>query len=434
MIINILIAGQQGLQSVATKLGDKLDEDILIDQAGDIQTASQQLEDNSYDVLIIERELADKAGSDILTQMVKAAGQEIIVMIAEDEAISGVYLFDGDKLNYLKYGEMTDLGWNKLIKNTAEKNNICHDLCHNTEIFGLAENLAKTGGWTYDLNTGCLEVTKGFLDIFGISQKTENCLAVHDLKDILKEVDKEYRLYLYSLLRLSYEQEKEIETELGIHIDDKEKWIRLVAVSKKGQSGNENKPTKLMGGVMDISKEKNLQSFLEQKSLYDGLTGLKNRFGFYTFEQESRLLAKRNEQMMFLMYAKLTNLKEVGAYYDQAAVDKLIVDFAEMLKKSYRETDLLATIDRGEFLVLGNMKGPAKKDGLLSRLVKNLDDYNQDAKIEMEFNYGIEIFAPKFVRNLDGVIQKTQKEVHHQKSGANQDDVEAVIAYFRSKS
>jgi len=91
---------------------------------------------------------------------------------------------------------------------------------------------------------------------------------------------------------------------------------------------------------------------LEVQSISDELTGLMNRRGFMTFAKRELRMNGRKRGDVMLAFADLDGLKRVNDTWGHAAGDWLISSFAGILRKTFRDTDILARLGGDEFSVL----------------------------------------------------------------------------------
>ncbi len=130
--------------------------------------------------------------------------------------------------------------------------------------------------------------------------------------------------------------------------------------------------------LASIKERESLEDSLYAISLTDELTGLCNRRGLFTFAEHEVKLAKREQSGIALLYADLDNLKGINDTRGHKAGDKAIVDIANILKTTYRHTDIIARLGGDEFVV---MPVGTTKDGvdiILDRLQQKLNFYNEE--------------------------------------------------------
>ncbi len=87
-------------------------------------------------------------------------------------------------------------------------------------------------------------------------------------------------------------------------------------------------------------------------SLVDELTGLYNRRGFFSLAEHQFKLTKRNHKSMVLFFGDLDELKTINDTLGHFEGDQALIDTANLLRKTFRETDIMARIGGDEFVVL----------------------------------------------------------------------------------
>jgi diguanylate cyclase (GGDEF)-like protein len=120
--------------------------------------------------------------------------------------------------------------------------------------------------------------------------------------------------------------------------------------------------------------EKLLQSEqdLQYLSFHDELTGLKNRNFLATLLETEHTAAGSSVFMM-----DLDGLKRVNDNYGHLEGDLLILGAAQMLRESFRETDVVARIGGDEFVVIARGCDKACADMLAARLTDKIAQHNQ---------------------------------------------------------
>lgn len=92
---------------------------------------------------------------------------------------------------------------------------------------------------------------------------------------------------------------------------------------------------------------------VRQESLTDQLTGLYNRRGFQILADQQIKIAKRDKQMCILFFADLDGLKRINDSFGHKEGDQALIHTAEILKNSFRASDIIARFAGDEFAVLG---------------------------------------------------------------------------------
>ncbi|MBW3001261.1 GGDEF domain-containing protein, partial [Candidatus Woesearchaeota archaeon] len=101
-----------------------------------------------------------------------------------------------------------------------------------------------------------------------------------------------------------------------------------------------------------LNKNKKIEE-LNNLVLKDELTGLYSKTGFISMAEKELEIAYRAEQRVFVFYADLDRFKEINDTYDHATGDQAIKDASEVLKKTFRKSDILARLHGDEFVGFG---------------------------------------------------------------------------------
>lgn len=108
-----------------------------------------------------------------------------------------------------------------------------------------------------------------------------------------------------------------------------------------------------VGSLRDISERVKMELWLEAKvnelTIKDKLTGLDNKSVFFETVEKEYKRATRNKSELSLVLFDLDNLKKVNFGFGRDVGDKMIENFAKLLKSSLRETDFLARIENATF-------------------------------------------------------------------------------------
>lgn len=116
-----------------------------------------------------------------------------------------------------------------------------------------------------------------------------------------------------------------------------------------------------------------LQAMVQQLTLTDDLTGLLNRRGFYAHARQQMKLIRRSAQRCVLVVADLDRFKELNDGYGHARGDEALVAVAEILRGTFRESDLIARVGGDEFVVLAVGTGSEDGESLVARLDERLE-------------------------------------------------------------
>lgn len=124
-----------------------------------------------------------------------------------------------------------------------------------------------------------------------------------------------------------------------------------------------------------VRSEKELQ-YLSYHSYHDALTGLFNRTYI------NSILKEQSTENVSVFMFDIDKLKYVNDNFGHLEGDKIISNSAEILKKCFREDDVLARIGGDEFLAIVKENNIANLALIHDRICKEIKYYNQNTKEE----------------------------------------------------
>src|SRR5665811_784635 len=136
----------------------------------------------------------------------------------------------------------------------------------------------------------------------------------------------------------------------------------------------------------DIAGRKKTERRLEQLSLHDELTGLKNRRGFYVLLPEQGKRARRSGARVVVLYGDIDGFKAINDTLGHKRGDDVLKAVAEALRVAFRETDLIARLGGDEFCVVA--ESPAEPAVLVQRLDEAIAAAGEELGLPVTLSYG----------------------------------------------
>ncbi len=169
----------------------------------------------------------------------------------------------------------------------------------------------------------------------------------------------------------------------------------------------------------DIIQHKRMGDTLQRLSLTDDLTGLYNRRGFIALaEQQLKFVkSKRMENDLLLFYADMDGLKQINDRFGHEAGSQAIRKVAEVLKKTFRETDIIARIGGDEFTILTVEASPDKNHAVKARLQENIRRYNEkdDCLYPLSLSIGVAQADTLSVASIEELLTRADQAMYAQK-------------------
>ena len=113
-------------------------------------------------------------------------------------------------------------------------------------------------------------------------------------------------------------------------------------------------------------------------SLVDELTGLYNRRGFLTLGEQQMKVAARLNKGVVLLFLDLDKMKEINDKLGHQQGDAALIEVANVLKSTFRESDVIARVGGDEFVVLAVKSREDNIEVLVARLQDKLNASNAD--------------------------------------------------------
>ena len=147
----------------------------------------------------------------------------------------------------------------------------------------------------------------------------------------------------------------------------------------------------------NITERRNAEERLEvairevqEMSLGDQLTGLKNRRGFMILAEQQLKVADRTREGIRLVFIDLDGLKRINDNLGHNVGDQALIEAADVLRETFRESDIIARLGGDEFAVLAIDVSPDVPFSA-ARIPETLEAHNarEDRRYELQMSVGV---------------------------------------------
>jgi diguanylate cyclase (GGDEF)-like protein len=140
-----------------------------------------------------------------------------------------------------------------------------------------------------------------------------------------------------------------------------------------------------------VAELERAQETLRNLSLTDDLTGLYNRRGFFTLADQHLKSARRADGEASLIYTDMDGLKKINDTHGHEEGSKALQEIAEILRRTFRSSDIIARIGGDEFVILETHPERTDAQSSVSRLQENLRRRNAEkvAAYELSLSVGV---------------------------------------------
>lgn len=173
--------------------------------------------------------------------------------------------------------------------------------------------------------------------------------------------------------------------------------------------------------ITSILKRAHLLSDLERLATTDGLTGLYNYRHFQERYREEVNRCRRYQHPMAIMLIDLDGFKQVNDQYGHLEGDYLLVQLAEVLQHTLRNTELVARYGGDEFVVLmpfTNLQGAVAAAERVAHAVRNTTFLNTLGQPCLKISVSIGVAAyPNTTENPAELLEKADEALEIAKRG-----------------
>ncbi|MEW6333088.1 MAG: diguanylate cyclase [Thermodesulfobacteriota bacterium] len=196
--------------------------------------------------------------------------------------------------------------------------------------------------------------------------------------------------------------------------DGQSVWVNIT-VSPLWKAGEP--PGRNMVVVEDITERKRMAEEMREMSLRDQLTGLYNRRGFITLAEQQIRAANRAQRPLYLTFIDLDRLKWINDTFGHEKGDQVLADTAQLLRQTFRESDIIARLGGDEFAVLSVDAAEINQVQLAQRLQQQIDGYNsrEERLYRLAMSWGTVVYQPDSSVSLDQLISAADELMYTQK-------------------
>lgn len=177
-------------------------------------------------------------------------------------------------------------------------------------------------------------------------------------------------------------------------------------------------PAERLSRVIGYAIERHrMQTILRSLSLVDELTHLYNRRGFLNLATQHLKLAQRTKRGLSLAFIDLDGLKQINDTLGHHEGDCALVETAEILKRTFRSSDIMARIGGDEFAILA-IEAQEDSGGHLSRRLQDkVREHNaqQERSHELSLSIGIAHLDPQSPSSVEGLMTRADQALYEHK-------------------
>jgi diguanylate cyclase (GGDEF)-like protein len=149
----------------------------------------------------------------------------------------------------------------------------------------------------------------------------------------------------------------------------------------------------------------------------DPLTGLNNRRAFLILATQQLKTTDRMQDAAVLIFADLDGLKWINDNLGHSEGDRALVDTSNILRRSFRASDIIARLSGDEFVGLGIETQENMADVIVARLQEHLNAFNlqESRPYKLSISFGLARYSPQNPCSLLELLDEGDKAMYAQK-------------------
>ena len=182
---------------------------------------------------------------------------------------------------------------------------------------------------------------------------------------------------------------------------------------------DELKASVLARSVRHAIERHRLLSALRSLSLIDDLTGLYNRRGFSDLGEQYLKLAKRSARGVTMVYLDLDRFKTINDSLGHHVGDRALLKVADILKATFRRSDIIARLGGDEFGVLALEATHESSELLIVRLRESVTEFNETSPEPYQLSVSIGMARHEGDRRvrLEDLVTEADNAMYKEKHG-----------------
>ncbi|MFW5906092.1 MAG: diguanylate cyclase, partial [Desulfobia sp.] len=171
--------------------------------------------------------------------------------------------------------------------------------------------------------------------------------------------------------------------------------------------------TVFLVGFRDITERKEAEEKLQRQSFQDSLTYLFNR---NFFETEMERLSNARYMPLGIVVCDLDGLKFINDTLGHQAGDELLKHTADILRNTFRSSDIIARVGGDEFAVLVPNADRSILERMVRRLRDSVEEYNnQEAGIPLSLSIGFSL-SSEGAADMQELFREADNRMYREKT------------------
>ena len=276
----------------------------------------------------------------------------------------------------------------------------------------LAVDIAHLGSWEWSVADNEVYFSPQWKQLLGF-QDDEMPNQVEEWSNRLHSAEREQVLAAISqfvehpvdTLKLEYRMR---------HRDGSYRWMIAQAIANLDE---EKRATRLIGTMLDVTEQKQVEQRVREAAQHDVLTGLPNRALIFEYAGHLLAAANRKHSRGALLFIDLDRFKPVNDLYGHEIGDRLLREVSKRLTACVRHEDVIGRIGGDEFVIVLPYLGkghsaPTVAEHVLDAMLRPFQIGELDLSISASI--GISLY-PQHGTDVDTLLHAADLAMYHAK-------------------
>ena len=169
--------------------------------------------------------------------------------------------------------------------------------------------------------------------------------------------------------------------------------------------------------VKNTRKMQKMIKTLDEMWVFDPMTHVYNRAGFFKFSEQLSRDARVAREDMYFIFLDLDGLKLVNDAYGHETGDRMICDMADVLRKVRDREELLMRYGGDEFVMFGKGLTTEEVEEVIGRIRRAMDELNKtgDRQYKLDASIGYHMVPYDNEKPLSALIELADQEMYKEK-------------------
>lgn len=178
-----------------------------------------------------------------------------------------------------------------------------------------------------------------------------------------------------------------------------------------------------LAALKDLAELAENELMAIQLATLDELTKLSNRRGFIRLAEQTLEICARQNIPASLIFLDMNNFKDINDRFGHAEGDLALVNFAEQLTNSFRDSDVLGRLGGDEFVILLVETSGEPAEATINKFRNRINEFSSKANrgYQLSFSEGVVAVDNKKKKSIEALLSQADSLMYENKQASQND-------------